>query len=115
MADQSQHVVQIPQAVNIAASQDASISQELRTQAIDYLTKVRELSEETWKVSWASFRDQVSSIIFLTTACQACLTLYLQGAGASATNPVGRDGKEKLSHELRVYCLQIVDDVLGNK
>ena len=51
MADQSQHVVQIPQAVNIAASQDASISQELRTQAIDYLTKVRELSEETWKVS----------------------------------------------------------------
>ena len=53
MADQSQHVVQIPQAVNIAASQDASLSQELRGQAIEYLTKVRDLSEETWKVSCA--------------------------------------------------------------
>jgi exportin-T len=63
MADQSQHVVQIPQAVNIAASQDASISQELRTQAIDYLTKVRELSEETWKVSRRLFmiRSRLSS------------------------------------------------------
>jgi hypothetical protein len=28
---------------------------------------------------------------------------------------VGRDGKEKLSSELRVYCLQVVDDILGNK
>jgi exportin-T len=51
MADQSQHVVQIPQAVTIAASQDTSIAPELRQQAIEYLAKVRELSEETWKVS----------------------------------------------------------------
>lgn len=50
MADQSQHVVQIPQAVNIAASQDSSISPELRQEAIGYLAKVKELSEETWKV-----------------------------------------------------------------
>lgn len=94
MADQSQHVIQIPQAVGIAASQDNSVAPELRQQAIEYLTKVRELSEETWK---------------------ACLTLYLQGAGATSTNNVGRDGKERLSPDLRVYCLQIVDDVLSNK
>ena len=50
MADQSQHVVQIPQAVNIAASQDSSISADLRQEAIGYLAKVKELSEETWKV-----------------------------------------------------------------
>jgi exportin-T len=51
MADQSQHVVQIPQAVNIAASQDSTVAPQLRQQAIEYLTKVRELSQETWKVS----------------------------------------------------------------
>jgi len=50
MADQSRHVVQIPQAVNIAASQDSSISADLRQEAIGYLAKVKELSEETWKV-----------------------------------------------------------------
>lgn len=59
--------------------------------------------------------DNGSEIVVLTSNLQACLTLYLQGAGASSANPIGRDGKEKLSHELRVYCLQIVDDVLGNK
>ena len=32
-----------------------------------------------------------------------------------AATPVGKDGKEKLSAELRVFCLQVVDDVLGNK
>ncbi len=46
---------------------------------------------------------------------QACFALYIQGAGATAASPVGRDGKEKLSAELRVYCLQVVDDALGNK
>jgi exportin-T len=115
MADQSQHVVQIPQAVNIAASQDSSISSDLRQEAIGYLSKVKELSEETWKV-----RTSILSVIGFFPELsfhfvQACLTLYLQGAGASASNPIGRDGKEKLSHELRVYCLQVVDDVLGNK
>ncbi|GHJ86694.1 hypothetical protein NliqN6_3096 [Naganishia liquefaciens] len=92
--DQSQHVTQIPQAVSIAASVDPSTPAELRQQAVEYLQKVKELSEQTWK---------------------ACLTLYLQGAGASAVNALGRDGKEKLSSELRVYCLQVVDDMLGNK
>lgn len=107
----SQHVIQIPQAVDIAASQDPGISPDLRAQAIDYLNKVRVLGEETWK---------------------ACLALYLQGAGATkqptatATIPngsgasasaarVGRDGKPRLGNELRVYCLQVVDDVLGNR
>ena len=51
MADQSQHVVQIPQAVGIAASSDPTIDAGLRQQAVEYLTQVRELSEETWKVS----------------------------------------------------------------
>jgi hypothetical protein len=55
MADQSQHVVQIPQAVNIAASQEPSISPELRQEAIGYLAKVKELSEETWKVRVSSY------------------------------------------------------------
>lgn len=113
----SQHVVQIPQAVEIAASHDASISPDLRAQAIEYLNKVRVLGEETWK---------------------ACLALYLQGAGAhkpdanagttipgsgaqsssssgSSGARVGRDGKPRLGNELRVYCLQVVDDVLGNR
>jgi len=94
MAQTSQHIAQIPQAVSIAASPDPSISPQLRQEAIEYLNKVKVLSEETW---------------------QACFALYIQGAGATAASPIGRDGKEKLSHELRVYCLQVVDDVLGNK
>jgi hypothetical protein len=49
--DQSQHVVQIPQAVSIAASVDPSTPVELRQQAVEYLQKVKELSEQTWKVS----------------------------------------------------------------
>ncbi|KAJ9097300.1 hypothetical protein QFC21_004969 [Naganishia friedmannii] len=92
--DQSQHVAQIPQAVSIAASVDPNTPTELRQQAVEYLQKVKELSDQTWK---------------------ACLTLYLQGAGATSVNGVGRDGKEKLSSELRVYCLQVVDDMLGNR
>ncbi|KAJ9119660.1 hypothetical protein QFC22_003370 [Naganishia vaughanmartiniae] len=92
--DQSQHVVQIPHAVSIAASVDPNTPTELRQQAVEYLQKVKELSDQTWK---------------------ACLTLYLQGAGATGVNAVGRDGKEKLSSELRVYCLQVVDDMLGNR
>lgn len=49
--DQSQHVTQIPQAVSIAASVDPSTPAELRQQAVEYLQKVKELSEQTWKVS----------------------------------------------------------------
>jgi hypothetical protein len=49
--DQSQHVVQIPQAVSIAASVDPNTPTELRQQAVEYLQKVKELSDQTWKVS----------------------------------------------------------------
>lgn len=48
--DQSQHVVQIPQAVGIAASVDPNTPAELRQQAVEYLQKVKELSDQTWKV-----------------------------------------------------------------
>jgi exportin-T len=51
--DQSQHVTQIPQAVSIAASVDPSTPTELRQQAVEYLQKVKELSEQTWKVSYS--------------------------------------------------------------
>lgn len=51
--DQSQHVAQIPQAVSIAASADPNTPAELRQQAVEYLQKVKELSEQTWKVGWS--------------------------------------------------------------
>lgn len=100
-----QHVVQIPQAVDIAASQDPTIPHELKSQAVEYLNKVRVLGEETWK---------------------ACLALYLQGCGAgssnvdgsgsgSASGSTGFDGKARMGSQLRVFCLQVVDDVLANK
>jgi exportin-T len=50
MAQTSQHIAQIPQAVSIAASPDPSISPQLRQEAIEYLNKVKVLSEETWQV-----------------------------------------------------------------
>lgn len=45
------HSTQIPEAVRIAGSIDPSISSELKQEAIGYLTKVKELGEETWQVS----------------------------------------------------------------
>lgn len=48
---QSQHLTNIPQAVGIAAGVDPSIDPALKQQAIDYLTKVKDLCEETWQVS----------------------------------------------------------------
>ena len=63
--DQSQHVTQIPQAVSIAASVDPSTPAELRQQAVEYLQKVKELSEQTWKVSGicdSCFRASVHSV-----------------------------------------------------
>jgi exportin-T len=50
-AGQSPHLTNIPQAVRIAASVDPGIDQQFKQQAIDYLTKVKELCEETWQVS----------------------------------------------------------------
>lgn len=46
---------------------------------------------------------------------QDCLALYLQGAGAPGPSRQGRDGKQKLDTELRMYCEQIVDAVLIHK
>ncbi|WVO13893.1 exportin-T [Cryptococcus depauperatus] len=88
---QSPHLTNIPEAVRVAASVDPTVDPALKQQAIDYLTKVRELCEETW---------------------QDCLQLYLQGAGASGPSTTGRDGKEKLGTDLRIFCLQVVDTVL---
>lgn len=51
MAATSPHLTSIPQAVRVAASIDPSIDPGLKQQAIDYLTKVKQLSEETWQVS----------------------------------------------------------------
>jgi exportin-T len=43
------------------------------------------------------------------------LSLYIQGAGAPGPSSSGRDGKEKLGIELRMYCEQVVDVVLTQK
>lgn len=48
---QSPHLTNIPQAVRIAGSGDLHLDPTLKQQAIDYLSKVRELCEETWQVS----------------------------------------------------------------
>ncbi|WWD20310.1 exportin-T [Kwoniella shandongensis] len=93
-SSQSPHLTSIPQAVRVAASIDPSIDPAIKQQAIDYLSKVRELCEETW---------------------QDCLALYLQGAGASGPSTGGRDGKEKLETDLRMFCEQVVDTVLTQK
>lgn len=50
MATQSPHLTDIPQAIRIAASTDA-VDPALKQQALDYLTKVKELCGETWQVS----------------------------------------------------------------
>jgi exportin-T len=81
------HLVQIPQAVQIAASQDPSIDAFHKQGAVTYLNEVKERSGETW---------------------QDCLSLYLQGAGAGPSG-TGRDGKQKLDPDLRLFCQQVVD------
>jgi len=52
----SSHLTNIPEAVRIAASTDRSLDSALKSQAIEYLQKVKELSEETWQVSKTSCR-----------------------------------------------------------
>lgn len=55
---QSPHLTDIPQAIRIAASGDTSIDPALKQQAFEYLTKVKELAEETWQVgSFHPFSD----------------------------------------------------------
>lgn len=51
----------------------------------------------------------------LTRPLQDCLQLYLQGAGAPGPSSTGRDGKEKLETDMRMFCLQVVDTVLIQK
>jgi exportin-T len=46
---------------------------------------------------------------------QDCLALYLQGAGATGLGQIGKDGKEKLSAELRMYCEQVFETALIQK
>jgi len=105
----SSHLANIPEAVRIAASTDPSTDPGLKQQAIDYLNKVRELCEETWQVRFSTYQA------VRATDQQDCLSLYLQGAGAPGPSSSGRDGKEKLGIELRMYCEQVVDRMLTQK
>jgi exportin-T len=51
----------------------------------------------------------------LMESLQDCLALYLQGAGAAGPSIAGKDGKEKLETDLRMFCQQVVDQALINK
>ncbi|WWC65824.1 uncharacterized protein I303_108446 [Kwoniella dejecticola CBS 10117] len=90
-SSQSPHLTNIPEAVRIAAGAGPAADPEIKQQAIDYLNKVKELCQETW---------------------QDCLALYLQGSGAPGPSTPGKDGKEKLSNDLRMFCQQVVDTTL---
>ncbi|RXK35182.1 hypothetical protein M231_07553 [Tremella mesenterica] len=90
----STHLTDIPQAVRIAASHDPSLDSVLKQQAIEYLAKVKDVCEETW---------------------QDCLSLYLQGAGAPGPSQLGKDGKQKLETDLRIFCEQVVETALLTK
>jgi hypothetical protein len=48
---QSPHLTNIPEAVRIAGSLDPGVDPGLKTQAVEYLTQVKDLCEETWQVS----------------------------------------------------------------
>jgi exportin-T len=48
---QSTHLTDIPQAIQIAAATDPSVDPALKQQALDYLQKVKERCDETWQVS----------------------------------------------------------------
>lgn len=52
MSAVDQHIIQIPNAVAIASSQDPNLDPQLKQEAIVYLGKVKELGEETWQVSF---------------------------------------------------------------
>lgn len=105
MSASSSHLSNIPQAVRIAAS-TSNVDQALKEQAIEYLNKVKELSEETWQVSCQSCQMSISA------DKQDCLALYLQGAGAEGPGRMGKDGKEKLDTELRMFCEQVYEAAL---
>lgn len=47
----SSHLRDIPQAVRIAASTGPGVDPQLKAQALEYIEKVKSLSEETWQVS----------------------------------------------------------------
>ena len=102
----SSHLANIPQAVRIAAGLDPALGPEVKHQAVEYLAQVKEEAQETWQVGRAGYS-------VLTR--QDCLSLYLQGAGAPGPSTIGKDGKQKLSTELRMFCEQVVDSVLISK
>jgi exportin-T len=52
----SSHLTNIPEAVRIAGSIDPSIDRDLKQQALEYMRKVTELSNETWQVSCSAAR-----------------------------------------------------------
>lgn len=68
MAATSPHLTSIPQAVRVAASIDPSIDPGLKQQAIDYLTKVKQLSEETWQVSICNIFINLQTVCLPATA-----------------------------------------------
>lgn len=73
MAATSPHLTSIPQAVRVAASIDPSIDPGLKQQAIDYLTKVKQLSEETWQVCILLCCNFSDSYVYhhIRTACSS--------------------------------------------
>jgi exportin-T len=98
----SSHLQNIPEAVRIASVTGPS-DPELRKQAIEYLDKVKTLCDETWQVGPLR-EDRADG--------QDCLALYLQGAGAESAGKTGKDGKQKLGTELRLYCEQVFETAL---
>lgn len=89
MATQSPHLTDIPQAIRIAASTDA-VDPALKQQALDYLTKVKELCEETWQVSGEPGRNDgveatcqrahtFSKALDCVTIRSACCSSYSYG------------------------------------
>jgi hypothetical protein len=71
----------------------------------------------TRSVTWRSARLVWHTLLALDSKLtwQDCLSLYLQGAGAPAAGQQGRDGKEKLDANLRMFCQQVVDTTLTRR
>jgi hypothetical protein len=46
---------------------------------------------------------------------QLCISVFLAGAGSPAPDQPGKDGNLRCSPEARVFSLQIVDQVIGDK
>lgn len=46
---------------------------------------------------------------------QVCISVFLTGAGAPSATQPGKDGNIRCSPEARVFALQVVDQVVGDK